>query len=58
MTSPSLTPECMWRTSLHLTASVTVLVCPCCVVAQDYTQGEVDGALKELGFSKEQVYKF
>ena len=26
--------------------------------AKDYSQGEVGGALKELGFSKEQVFKF
>jgi len=26
--------------------------------AKDYSQGEVGGALKELGFSSEQVYKF
>ena len=26
--------------------------------AKDYSQGEVEGALKDLGFSKEQVYKF
>ena len=26
--------------------------------AKDYSQGEVDGALKELGFTKDQVYKF
>lgn len=26
--------------------------------APDYTQGEIDGALKELGWNKDQVYKF
>lgn len=26
--------------------------------APDYTQGEVDGLLKDLGYTKEQVFKF
>ena len=44
--------------SLATTDTDRFSLLPSVVLFQDYSQGEVDGALKELGFSKDQVYKF
>ena len=39
-------------------ADLSAVCCGCARVSGSYSQGEVGGALKELGFTKEQVYKF